>query len=1549
MLSLFAMTNPHNLAVFFSQGLLRLLQVSILLLLTTTASTGRAATDEPAPPDSVQRKFRLSNVPGDTVAPTVLETVPAAGSTATELLHLEVIFSENVIGVDPADLLVNGVPATNIVVVSPRDYIFYFPQPPNGPVKFSWATNHRITDLGTPANAFTGQDWTCTLHPTRPRSQVIISEFLADNTSGLRDDDAARSDWIELLNLGTEALDLGGWHLTDEATNLAKWRFPAVTLAPNVYLLVWASEKDRTNSATGLHANFRLATEGEYLALVDPTTNVISSFAPNYPPQKANISYGRDRVDPALAGYLLMPTPGTTNAVSGPGFAPDPIFSINGGVFNDESLRVAISAPSGQIRYTLDGAAPTNSSPVYTQPFVLSSNTVINARVYKEGLLPSQIVIQTYSFLSASMTNFSSNLPLLIINTAGKSIPQDRRIRAHISSFDVKDGRARLLSQPDFESAAQIEVRGQTSAGFPKLPYNIEINDPSGNDVEAPLLGLPSESDWVLHNPYTDKCLMNNVLTFELNRQMGHYSPRTVFVEVFLKSTPGRLNYPVDYRGVYVLMEKIKIDKNRVDLRRLAHLDASEPDISGGYIIKKDKDSPGDRNLSTLGGGGFGGQALKYHEPKPREISRDQQTWIRNYLVQFERCLYATNWLTRVGTNHYAHYIDRDSFVDYHWIVEFTKQIDGYRLSNYMSKDRGDKLRMEPIWDWNLAWGNADYLEGERTNGWYDSLISDSDHIWLRRLISGTAAPNGRTGDADFNQKIADRWSVLRTNIMKGTNVAARIDEIASYLSEAAAREFVRWPRLGTYVWPNPRIYSQPRTYVGIITNMKAWTLGRYEWIDNQFLRVPELSHPGGRIEEGTTVSMSARTGAIYYTMDGTDPRLPGGAISPAAKAFDGRPLALRSNARLVARAFDGANKWSGPAASTFAVQTPPLAITEIMYNAAPPTARSTNATEDFSFIELRNVGNAPLSLTGFRFTRGIEYAFTLASGVTTLAPGAYTVLVKNRTSFSSRYPNVTSVAGEYSGSLDNNGERLTLEGPVQETVADFAYDPAWHPSTDGHGRSLVLRAVNMILPADLSARWAWRPSTQSGGSPGQADPPEVIFPTVLINEIMTDPTPPRVDAVELFNSESTSANISGWFISDDLREPKKYRIPDRTVIPAGGYLLLDERQFNAAGAGSFSFNRFGEQAYLFSGNGVDLTGYAHGFSFGGAAENVSFGRYVTTSGEAHFVAQRQATLGAANSGPLTGPVVLSEVMYQPRAIGSTNNTVDEFIEIQNITGQSVSLYDPAASTNRWRLRGGPDFNFPMNSTLPPNGLALVVNFNPATEPNTLAGFRARYGLDPSVTIYGPYQGNLSNEGERIELQRPGQVAAGDAAATAPYILVDAVAYEDVAPWPTDAAGRGSSLQRRAIDQYGDDPINWQAALPTPGRSAIGVGGDSDSDGLPDEWELAQLGNLSGGPVDDPDSDGVSNLNEFIAGTGPRDASSYLKVESMQAVGTIIRITFKAVAGKSYSVLFRDGILSGPWTKLTDVPAGASTRDVRVTDTTGRPTRFYRLVTPQAP
>jgi hypothetical protein len=479
-------------------------------------------------------------------------------------------------------------------------------------------------------------------------------------------------------------------------------------------------------------------------------------------------------------------------------------------------------------------------------------------------------------------------------------------------------------------------------------------------------------------------------------------------------------------------------------------------------------------------------------------------------------------------------------------------------------------------------------------------------------------------------------------------------------------------------------------------------------------------------------------------------------------------------------------------------------------------------------------------------------------------------------------------------------------------------------------------------------------------------------LPTLPINEVLTHTDPPLEDAIEFYNSDSATTNIGGWFISDSQADFKKYRIPDGTIVPSHGYKVFYEYQFNGSNSSPFTLNSaHGDSVYLSQADGSgNLTGYRSQITFGAAENGVSFGRFSASVGVDFVamsarsfgvdnpltVAQFRSGAGLTNPYPKVGPVVINEIMYHPVSVNGTNtseNTDEEYLELFNITSNSVPLYAPLASTNHWKIGGAVDFSFPASITLAPGGFAVIVGFDPVTNAAALANFRSKYGLGTNVALYGPYNGHLNNSGETVQLFKPDspQIPPHPDAGFVPYILVESVTYSNAAPWPTNADGAGMSLQRRYLGTYANDPINWVACSPNPGtRNCFS---DSDGDGLPDDWELANGFNplsASGdnGAGGDPDHDGFTNLREFLAGTNPRDAQSVLKISSISRITGGFALRFNGVAGHSYSIQYRNSLATGSWQKLADVSSLVVNSNVVVNDTSGAglSPRFYRLVTP---
>ena len=568
-----------------------------------------------------------------------------------------------------------------------------------------------------------------------------------------------------------------------------------------------------------------------------------------------------------------------------------PRFSLAGGVYtNDITVGLTASPQGAVIRLTTDGSDPTATSQRYAAPLALTNSALIRARAF-EGDAPSgAIVSETYILLDPAILDFKSELPLVVINTFGQRLSPKVKTPVSVRFIDRgSDGRAVLTGPADFEGRATLKIRGHSSLQFPKHSYSLKTRDESGQSLKAPILGFASDSDWVLYAPYPDKTLMRDVLAYDLSRRMGHYAPRTRFVEVFATRSDRKLGMQ-SYVGVYVFEERIKRAHERVNIARLQPSDIAEPDISGGYIFKKDhEESPGGIRTSQ-------GQHFYFVDPKERDLAPSQKTWLRRYLNRFEQALYGPDF--KDPARGYAAYIEPESFIDYHWIVEVSKNIDGYRLSNYLHKDRNGKLKMEPIWDWNLSFGNANYMEGWTPEGWYWPLVSQKDYLWFPRLFE----------DPDFNQKHIDRWAQLRTNELAVSNILSRVDSFAMQLREAQKRNFKRWRILNRPVWPNSYV---GQSYAEEVDWMKQWIEERIAWIDQQFPSAPTLSLNAPTAPARRTARLRAAKGEIYYTLDGTDPRAPGGSVSPKARRYT-EPVSLSAEIKLCARA-RSKSTWSAP------------------------------------------------------------------------------------------------------------------------------------------------------------------------------------------------------------------------------------------------------------------------------------------------------------------------------------------------------------------------------------------------------------------------------------------------------------------------------------------------------------------------------------------------------------------------------------------------------------------------------------------------------------
>jgi hypothetical protein len=421
---------------------------------------------------------------------------------------------------------------------------------------------------------------------------------------------------------------------------------------------------------------------------------------------------------------------------------------------------------------------------------------------------------------------YDGQVPYIVINTGGSSIQDDPKITAQMTVYVDKE---EVLTSP-----IGIEYRGSTSFTlFAKKSYGFETRDDAGDGVSIELLGLNEEEDWIFYGPYSDKTFLRNVLIYELSNEIGQYAVKTKFVELQINET---------YQGTYVLMEKIKRDKNRVNIKKLEPEDTDPADITGGYILKIDKTS-GDgspdafytESIGFRSDFGVNGNALNYaaygqkrgeetyflyEYPKDDDITSIQKEYIKGYIDDFE------NALLGAGTGTYSDYIDVNSFVDFFLLNELSANPDAYRISTFLHKNRGEKLKMGPIWDFNIAFGNDNRSSSEK---WiYKYNLDYPNDLWLvpfwwEKLMA----------DPQFKAAIKTRWNELKGSTFSQNNIESKMNQHIAFLNEAGSidRNYQRWEVLGVPLSFNSYVGE---TYDDEVNYVKNWISDRIAWMDSQ-------------------------------------------------------------------------------------------------------------------------------------------------------------------------------------------------------------------------------------------------------------------------------------------------------------------------------------------------------------------------------------------------------------------------------------------------------------------------------------------------------------------------------------------------------------------------------------------------------------------------------------------------------------------------------------------------------------------------------------------
>ncbi|MDG1890779.1 MAG: lamin tail domain-containing protein [Verrucomicrobiota bacterium] len=1202
------------------------------------------------------------------------------------------------------------------------------------------------------------------------------------------------------------------------------------------------------SNATGLHG----ALEWEHFAItafmpaLKPGSNLLAIQVLNAASDDADVfldaSLSEYKVEEKANHYFAEATPGELNAEGSLAFVADTRFDHDRGFYSSPfDLTIATSTEFALIRYTLDGTEPTMANGLtFDRPIAINQTVTVRARAFREGYEPSDTDTQTYLFLEDVIqqaangrapegwpTRWGSNTVDYGMDPAIVNHPDYRDTiiddMQTIPSYSIvmdlddmfgssrgiyanpsRDGRqwerpcSVELIYPDgkdgFQINAGIRVRGGFSRstsnpkhalrlffrneyGEPKLKYPV-FGEDAAQSFDGFDLRTFQNYSWSFQGD-SRGIFLRDQYNRDLQLAMGHHTERGEFVHLYINGM---------YWGLYNAVERPEAsygasyyggDKEDYDVVKVE---------AGPYTINATDGNLDDwRTLYDAARAGFSSDAA------------------------YQRVL--GNHPDGTRNADYPVLVDVPNLIDYMLIILYGGNLDA-PISNFLGNTRPN---------------NFYSIRNRLGDFGFQHFVHDAEHTLLNVNQDRTGPYSAGSSFQHFNpqylwQKLLDN-DAFRLKVadhihkhMFNDGVLTREQASALFLKRkeeidrAVVAESARW---GDSKRSSP--FTRDKDWMGSINKVaNNFIRRRTDILFNQLKRddlypdldAPALNQFGGIVQDGFQLEVDkGNADRVYFTLDGSDPRLPGGGSAPGARLYQGA-ITIKGHASFAARGLSH-GEWSALAQTAFTVERSfnDLLVTEIMYH--PSVDKAVSEEDAYEFIELKNVASNALDLSGVSFTDGI--GFTFPNGFV-LESGATLVLARNETEFRSRYPTVP-LAGIYSGRLNNGGERLTLVHATGEVIFSFKYDDdqPWPLTPDGGGFSLVPLQTTQLQ--DQSQGSSWRASSQPLGSPGREDLRDGM-PRVLITEILAHTDLPQLDSIELFNPGASDADIGGWYLTDDKNVPTKYVFPEGTRIPSGAYLVVTESGFNSTPGidPSFSFSSTGESVFLFSADAQgQLSGYSHGFDFGASANGVSFGQHDTSTGQRHYPPQAQLTLGASNTGPLVGPVVINEIGYAPDGIKP------EFLEMMNISNERVALFDPEFPSHTWQVEGI-GFSFPTGLFMDPGEIILIANVSETQ-------FRSAFAVPGQVRVLGPFEGNLQANGERIRLMRPDAPDIMPDGPIIPMIAVDEVRYDDKRPWPDLSFSPGASLERLDARSYGDDPINWRSSLD---QSSPGVVNDGN-------------------------------------------------------------------------------------------------------------------------
>jgi len=1141
----------------------------------------------------------------DADAPLARTIRPGPNTVVGRLSQAEVLFSEIVEGVQPTDLRMNGKPARTVTGGGAGPYVFEFETPLPGRVQLGWSETHSIKDLA--GNALAASGWQTTYDPNQALPDLVINEIMCENGVSLKDDEQDTPDWIEIHNRGTTDVSMAGFSLTDDDDEPGQWVFPAITVRAGQYLVVFASGKDRgPKTASGRwHTNFKLG-EGEYVGLYSPDTprRLVSELKAGYPAQRPDYSYGRD--PNGRWRYYQRGTPGFVNPESSISEVIGPVhFSATRGYYDTPfDLSLASRTPGSVIRFTTDGSLPSlTNGTIYATPIRIESTRVIRAAAFGENMLPSEITTHTYLY----------------------GLPQSRR---YIPAMSITTATNNLYGA---SGIMESNPRNTTKHGILwERPVSVEYLRPDGLEGFAVDAGLRVQGGAYIRTLYNYRSSAPPT---------GKYSFRLYFRGDY---GAGRLNYP--------LIPGAEVGSYDSLVLRAGMNDPTNPFVADELVRRLAADTGQPASRGTFVHLFINGQYKGYYNPTERidvgflqshhgtgdkwdEIAQggevregDSVEWnALRTLVSSGKGPTDPATYTQIAKR-----LDLVNFIDY-LLPNIYGGTGDWPHNNWRSARERAPGGAYRFYIWDAEWSFENQGRSVSNNTLTTELGGDSEIATFYKRLRLSQ---------EFRQLFADR---IHKHFFNG---GALTDERIKQRADQLRAE------MGTTISG----FRNPLT--------TSWTANRRKNIMNHFntaklfmsSNAPAFAQFGGRVPRGFSLVMTNLDGQIFFTTDGSDPRVPfAETVSTNAVAYiPAAPPVLDQSVLIQARTLSGTN-WSALTAATFQVMQlgSPLRITELMYNAPGGDA--------YEFLELSNTGTVPVAMAGLVLS-GVDYRF--ADTAPALAPGARIILASpsNPALFAQRYPGV-SVYGTYTGALSAAGEKIVIKdrnGAVVTSV-DYGDDQGWPTTPDGGGYSLEWVDANRD-PNDPNA---WQASTRIAGTPGAANS-TAQQPLVLINELVAENVTgalnggKRSDWLELYNPGASAIDLTGWSLSDGPN-PRRYVFPAGSRIAGNGYLVVwADTDVTAPGLHTgFGLGKTGDALYLYN----TSTNRIDGVRFGPQIADHALARF---SGTADGWALATPTPGTANVKAALGSV--------------TSVLINEFLA-NAIIGEPdwIELYNPNA------------------------------------------------------------------------------------------------------------------------------------------------------------------------------------------------------------------------------------------------------------------------------